>query len=39
MYLALAIELEGQLVTADQKLYSEISKQVLQKYLIWVEEI
>ncbi len=39
MYLALAIKLEGQLVTADQKLYSEINKQVLRKYLIWVEEI
>ncbi|MBU1024099.1 type II toxin-antitoxin system VapC family toxin [bacterium] len=39
IYLALAILLEGQLVTADLRLSKNVAKSPFCKYLIWIEDI
>ncbi|MDA2910801.1 type II toxin-antitoxin system VapC family toxin [Nitrospiraceae bacterium AH_259_D15_M11_P09] len=39
LYLALAVMINGQLVTADRKLFSALAKGPLRRHLCWVEDI
>ena len=39
LYLALAVLLEGKMVTADRRLYENLSKGPFKKHLLWVEDV
>jgi predicted nucleic acid-binding protein len=39
LYLALAVNLRGQLVTADRRLYNGIASGSHSKYVLWVEDL
>jgi predicted nucleic acid-binding protein len=38
LYLALAIELDGRMVTADQRLYNSVSATPLANRIVWVAD-
>ena len=38
LYLALAVQEESQLVTADRKFYDAMNRTALGKHLLWIEE-
>jgi hypothetical protein len=39
LYLALAVNLHGQLVTADRRLYNGLASSLYSKYILWVEDL
>ena len=39
LYLALAIHLDGQMVTEDRRLYDGLTNGPLAKHILWVEDI
>jgi predicted nucleic acid-binding protein len=39
LYLALAVNLDGQLVTADRRLYNGLAAGPYSKYILWVEDL
>jgi predicted nucleic acid-binding protein len=39
LYLALAVKIQGQLVTADRRLYNSLAAGTFAKYIFWVEDL